>query len=372
METLKAKVIALYLPQYHPTPDNDEWWGEGFTEWTNVAKAKKLYRNHYQPRIPANLGFYDLRLPEVREKQVEMAKRAGVSAFCYYHYWFGNGKQELERPFNEVVASGKPDFPFCLCWATGTWYNKTWNMDGSICKRPLVEQLFPGEKDNEEHFYTLLDAFRDKRYFKCHGKLVFVVYLPQLNEPWSDFMKQWNTLAEKNGLPGFYFIGHVQNPKVLSDINDIKAMGFDAINVLRLTNFCYQTNSIIGRCKNYLTHQLLKRPYVNNYARIINKFVGDEDKLEKIYPSIIPNWDHTPRSGSGGYLFENCKPELFEKHCRMVIDEVKDKPEEDRIIFLKSWNEWGEGNYMEPDLRYGFGYIDALKRALTISTSNES
>lgn len=362
---MKAKVIALYLPQYHPTPDNDRWWGEGFTEWTNVAKAKKLYKGHYQPRIPANLGFYDLRLPEVREKQVEMAKRAGVEAFCYYHYWFGNGVQELERPFNEVVESGKPDFPFCLCWANEPWFSKMWNKDGSADKKLLVDQLYPGTKDNENHFYSLLDAFKDKRYLKIKGKLVFMIYKPLQFEDFETFAKEWNNLANINGLPGFYFIGHCQNPTSKTDCKKIMELGFDAVNVLRLTNFKYNTTSILGRGINYLSHQLLSRPYVNDYKKIINKFVGPEDSLPDVYPSIVPNWDHTPRSGRGGYLFENCEPELFEKHCRMVFDEIKDKPEDDKIVFLKSWNEWGEGNYMEPDLRYGYGYIDALRRALT-------
>ena len=142
-------------------------------------------------------------------------------------------------------------------------------------------------------------------------------------------------------------------------------MGFNAVNVLRLDNFQYSSPNIIIRGLNYISHQLLNRPFINDYEKILDKFIGEEDKRNDIYPSLVPNWDHTPRSGRGGYLYENCEPELFEKHCRMVIDEVKDKPEEDRIIFLKSWNEWGEGNYMEPDLRYGYGYIDALKRALT-------
>ncbi len=362
---MKAHVVALYLPQYHPTPDNDEWWGEGFTEWTNVAKAKKLYRNHYQPRIPANLGFYDLRLPEVREKQVEMAKRAGVSAFCYYHYWFGNGKEELERPFKEVVASGKPDFPFCLCWANEPWYSKMWNQDGTIEKKLLVDQVYPGKEENEQHFYAYLDAFKDSRYYKIHGKLVFVIYKPYHFKEVSSFMKQWNELAKHNGLPGFYFIGHCQNPKSQKDVDDMKALGFDAINVLHLTNYKAESTGIFSRISNYLTHQLIGRPYINDYKSILNRLVGPEARLKYVYPSLVPNWDHTPRSGKGGYLFEKCEPELFEKHCRMVFDEIKNKSEEDRIVFLKSWNEWGEGNYMEPDLRYGFGYIDALKRALT-------
>lgn len=363
---MKAKVIALYLPQYHPTPDNDEWWGEGFTEWTNVAKAKKLYRNHYQPRIPANLGFYDLRLPEVREKQVEMAKRAGVSAFCYYHYWFGNGKQELERPFNEVVASGKPEFPFCLCWANTSWALKQWNKDGTSKNRILCEMTYPGPEDHEKHFYSLLKAFKDPRYYRVHGKLLFMIYQPLFFENCKAFIEQWNALAMKEGLPGFFFVGQMRNaPNQQKTIKEIMALGFDAVNALQLDNFCYKNPSLIGRAVNYISHQLINRPFINDYKEILNQLVSPEDTLPYVFPSLVPNWDHTPRSGRGGFLFENCEPDLFKKHCRMVIDEVKDKPEEDRIIFLKSWNEWGEGNYMEPDLRYGYGYIDALKRALT-------
>lgn len=359
-----AKVIALYLPQYHPTPDNDAWWGEGFTEWTNVAKAKKLYKGHYQPRIPANLGFYDLRLPEIREKQVEMAKRAGVDAFCYYHYWFGNGKQELERPFNEVVASGKPDFPFCLCWANEPWFSKMWNQDGTIEKTLLVDQVYPGKEENEQHFYSMLDAFKDSRYYRINDRLVFMVYKPYHFKGISAFMEQWNELAKQNGLVGFYFIGHCQNPQTLKEIDDLKSLGFDAINVLHLTNFEGVKQSLVRCWVNYITHQLLGRPYINNYKSILPNLIGPEASREDVFPSLVPNWDHTPRSGRGGYLFENCEPELFERHCQMVFNAIKDKKNEDKIVFLKSWNEWGEGNYMEPDLKYGFGFIDALRRAL--------
>lgn len=361
----KARVLALYLPQYHPTPDNDEWWGEGFTEWTNVAKAKPLYKGHYQPKIPSSLGFYDLRLPEVRQKQAELAKRAGVEAFCYYHYWFGNGKQELERPFNEVVEMGEPAFPFCLCWANTSWEYKQWLKDGTSNNTTLCEQLYPGEEDNERHFYSLLPAFKDPRYYKYKGKNIFVITMPFQFKNISSFMAQWNNLAKLNGLEGFYFIGQYRNPKSVGIVNDIISLGFDAVSIIRLDNYSYNNRNFIKRSFDYITHQLANKPYINDYKKILSSLASDEDKRFKVYPSIVPNWDHTPRSGRGGYLFENCEPELFEKHCRMVFDEIKDKPEDDRIVFLKSWNEWGEGNYMEPDLRYGYGYIDALKRALT-------
>ena len=156
MNEMKARIIALYLPQFHPIPENDEWWGKGFTEWTNVAKAKPLFKGHLQPRIPADLGFYDLRLPQVRSQQAMMAKDAGIEGFCYYHYWFA-GKQLLETPFNEVVSSGEPDFPFCLCWANHTWSNKTWEKSSFYKKdSTLIKQTYPGDDDNVMHFLSLV------------------------------------------------------------------------------------------------------------------------------------------------------------------------------------------------------------------------
>ena len=149
---MEARIIANYLPQFHPIPENDKFWGKGFTEWTNVAKAKPFFKGHYQPRIPADLGFYDLRLPEIREQQAQLAREAGVEGFCYWHYWFGNGKQLLERPFQEVVASGKPDFPFCLCWANHDWSNRSWKKDSKL-DAMIAKQEYLGEKDHTEHFY---------------------------------------------------------------------------------------------------------------------------------------------------------------------------------------------------------------------------
>ncbi|MBQ4029820.1 MAG: glycoside hydrolase family 99-like domain-containing protein, partial [Prevotella sp.] len=173
---MKARVIAYYLPQFHPIPENDKYWGKGFTEWTNVAKARPLFRGHYQPRIPADLGFYDLRMPEVREAQAELAREAGIEGFCYWHYWFGHGKRLLERPFNEVVASGKPDFPFCLAWANHDWTTKTW--EKGVKDGMIAEQLYLGKEDYRLHFNTLLPAFKDHRYIRIDGKPLFVIYDP--------------------------------------------------------------------------------------------------------------------------------------------------------------------------------------------------
>ena len=221
------KVIAFYLPQFHPTKQNDEWWGKGFTEWTNVGKAKKLYPFHYQPKIPSELGYYDLRLPEVREAQVELAKEANVYGFCYYHYWFSEGNEILDRPFKEVVNSGHPDFPFCLCWANQSWHSKFWNKDGTSTKKLLVEQLYLGEHDNKSHFLSLLTAFKDKRYIKVEGRLLFMIYDPISFPSFLEFKNQWNKLAVSYGLPEFYFVAQTFNK---DKVDYLLSLGYDGVN----------------------------------------------------------------------------------------------------------------------------------------------
>ncbi|MBR1455274.1 MAG: glycoside hydrolase family 99-like domain-containing protein, partial [Lachnospiraceae bacterium] len=194
----KARVIAFYLPQFHPTPENDKFWGKGFTEWTNVAKAKPLFKGHHQPHIPADLGFYDLRMPEVRDAQAKLARDAGIEGFCYWHYWFGNGKQFLQKIFDEVVESGKPDFPFCVGWANHSWNNKNWVNTPTFSKDYYIaEQTYPGAEDNEKHFYSLLKAFKDPRYIKVDGKLLFYIFAPLKFPNVSAFISQWNELAKK-------------------------------------------------------------------------------------------------------------------------------------------------------------------------------
>lgn len=361
---MEPQVIAFYLPQYHPTPHNNEWWGEGFTEWTNVGKAQRLYPGHYQPKVPADLGYYDLRMPEVREKQVQLAKEAGVTGFCYYHYWFGNGHQELELPFNEVVSSGKPDFPFCLCWANESWYRKFWNKDGSVAeKQDLAIQEYLGEEDDIKHFYSLLTAFKDPRYIKIDGKLVFVIYKPLEIVHIGDFIQLWNNLAKENGLPGFYFIGYTL--LVADEYDIIKNKGFDAVCSCRLKR--HQKRDIgwaFRKAMSYITNM----PEVYSYKKVYPTLLGEEERTkEDVFPVLIPNWDHTPRSGRRGYLFSNSKPEYFERHCEEVLKTIRKKRVGRNITFLKSWNEWGEGNYMEPDLKYGKGYIKALRTAIETS-----
>lgn len=357
---MKARVIAFYLPQYHPTIDNDKWWGKGFTEWTNVGKAKPLFHGHYQPKVPADLGYYDLRLPEIREEQAKMAREAGIEGFCYYHYWFGNGKRELERPFNEVLRLGKPEYPFCLCWANESWHAKLWNKDGNYSSKMLIEQKYLGEKDYVMHFYELLPAFKDTRYIKVDGKPLFMVYKPLLFPDMVAFIKLWNQLAKENGLDGIYFVGQTVDSR---EIGTILAKGFDSVNLVRLWEWM-QKRSVLGYIMDRMNSLFRNMPRIYEYEDMIHSFVGEEERNLDIIPTLIPNWDHTPRSGRGGYVLNNSTPELFSEHVTSVLDVVRDKPEEYRLVFLKSWNEWGEGNYMEPDLKFGKKYISSLAKII--------
>lgn len=357
----QARIIAFYLPQFHPIPENDAWWGKGFTEWTNVAKARPLFRGHYQPHIPADLGFYDLRVPEIRQAQADMARKYGIEGFCYYHYWFA-GKRLLERPFNEVLQSGQPDFPFCLCWANESW-SGIWH---GAPDRILIEQTYPGHEDEISHFHFLLKAFADARYITVEGKPLFIIYKPyQLPEP-KRTTDHWRKLAGHVGLKGLFLVGIANEPW------DPKANGFDGSIV---TNHGRVTKHL-GRQRLYLVRlkgKLLGYPGdIYDYAGAIKYLYMAECSKENIFPCMIPNWDNTPRSGRMGVVFHNSNPELFQKHAKMLIEQVQHKPLDKRIVFVKSWNEWAEGNHLEPDIRYGHDYLEALNNALRETPSQNA
>lgn len=358
----KPRIIALYLPQYHPTPDNDKWWGKGFTEWTNVGKAKPLFRGHYQPKVPADLGYYDLRLPIIREQQAELAREAGIEGFCYYHYWFGNGKEELELPFNEVLSSGKPDFPFMLCWANESWSKKFWNKDGSIDKTLLIEQTYPGIDDIKAHFYRLLPAFKDKRYLTKDGKPMFMIYYPfSLPNP-EQFIEIWQDLAKREGLNGIHFIASLWLDISECSINRLRRIGFDAVNTLGLWRASKLAQSTAKRVWDKFKSVAFNIARVKDYSKVSALMFNQLDAREDVYPSIVPNWDHSPRSGGKSLILTDSTPKKFKIQASELFDITKSKDE--NIIFVKSWNEWGEGNYMEPDLVFGHGYIEALKDAI--------
>ena len=351
----KARVIAFYLPQFHPIPENDEWWGKGFTEWMNVGKAKPLFPGHLQPRVPSELGYYDLRVPETREAQANLAREYGIEGFAYWHYWFGNGRQLLERPFNEVLESGKPDFPFCLSWANETWKG-FWH--GLKDRQTLIAQEYPGIDDYVQHFKSVLPAFKDSRYLTVDNKPIFIVYHPFSIPNSQEFIELWQRLAKENGLPGIFFVGIVFND---FEIDTVKQAGYDAAIIS--TNFRYTE---------------FKRPFIQTvkarffkwffgvkqfvcYSEASKHFVTEGSRREDVFPLIIPNWDHTPRTKKEGIVFHKSTPALFKKHLQDVKDHIKDKDYEHNIAVIKSWNEWGEGNFMEPDIIYGRQYLEVFR-----------
>jgi hypothetical protein len=353
----KTQLIAFYLPQFHPIPENDEWWGKGFTEWTNVGKAKPLFTGHYQPRVPKDLGYYDLRVPETRKQQADLAKEFGIDGFCYWHYWFGNGKRLIERPFNEVVASGEPDFPFCLAWANESWKGFA---HGLTNRNMLIEQLYPGVEDFENHFNELLPAFKDKRYIKVNNKLLFTIYNPLADDSISLFIETWRRLAKTHGLNDFYFVGQNINSKI--NINDIFKIGVDAVNTVRLDSYQLNVRTFSERLSKHLKKAVKDVPQSYDYATVAEYFINpEEDSKENVYPTIISGWDHSPRSGKEALVLTDYTPEAFKKHVHDTFNIVKDKSVENQIIFIKSWNEWAEGNYLEPDFIYGTQFLEKIK-----------
>jgi lipopolysaccharide biosynthesis protein len=356
---VSTRAIAYYLPQFHPIPENDKWWGPGFTEWTNTANARPLFKGHYQPHVPADLGFYDLRQSESREAQAQLACEHGVHAFCYYHYWFGNGRRLLERPFNEVLSSGQPRFPFCLCWANQTWTGIWHGLSNQI----LVEQTYPGPEDAARHFEALLPAFLDDRYVKVEDRPLFVIYKPTELLAARAFTDLWRELAVRAGLRGMFFVGIENEPW------QPESHGFDGATTHNI-HLARRCNGGPWRSRVLHHYRRLRGtpPLFFHYDEAINHFILDECRKTNVYPCAVPNWDNTPRSGRRGLVLHGSTPELFRRHLRAVLEQVAHKPAEHRLVFIKSWNEWAEGNHLEPDLKFGRGYLEVLRDELRSPT----
>lgn len=349
----RARVLAFYLPQFHPTPENDEWWGPGFTEWTNAAKAKTLFPGHYQPHVPADLGFYDLRVPEARAAQAALARAHGVEGFCYYHYWFG-GRRMLQRPFQEVLASGDPDFPFCLCWANHSWSN-IWQ---GVANRILIEQTYPGMADHDAHFDWLLAAFRDRRYITVDGKPVLLIYdapdIPDVKR----VMDHWRERALRAGLPGLYLVGVA-----------FRALGWDprtcGLDASTWQPLPQKDGHIPWRYPHVKMRMKLARGKyrftVYDYREVLDSLLRRRKPDWVDHPTVLPNWDNTPRSGLNGMVLHEATPELFRIHLRRALDMCADLPAERRLVFVKAWNEWAEGNHLEPDQRFGHGFLEVVR-----------
>ena len=345
-----VRAIAFYLPQYHPIPENDGWWGTGFTEWTNVTRARRLFPGHRQPHLPRDLGFYDLRVPETRAAQAELAQQHGIAAFAYWHYWFGAGRRVLERPFAEVLSSGEPRHPFLLAWANQSWTG-TWHGEPH---RVLMEQSYPD--DDQAHFDTIVDAFRDPRYLTVDGRPIFYVFNPYDLPSAPAFIDRWQAMARRAGLPGLYLVAEVSDLGGGGPLyTTAEADGFDAGVYLRLPS--YKTTATVTAMR--AIRKSLGGPEIYPYAR--EPLARPAPYDGRFYqPSVYPNWDNTPRSKRNGLVLTGSSPERFRTHLREAIAHVRDRPAQEQLVWIKSWNEWAEGNYLEPDQEHGRRWLEVV------------
>ena len=362
---MTPRIIAFYLPQFHPIPENDVWWGKGFTEWTNVARAKPLFQGHYQPHVPADLGFYDLRMCETRSAQAELAREYGIEGFCYWHYWF-EGKRLLERPFDEVLTSGEPDFQFCLAWANESW-SRRWLGE----EKEILQKQTYSEEDDIHHIRWLIKAFADRRYLRVNGRPLLLVYRPaDLPDP-KRTTDVWREGCSRHGLAEPYLLGVNAHCAFL----DCRTLGFDGTlnfepQLGALPEFMNDAPSLFKFRRNRMLGVRSLRLKLYDYAEA-RQLMRNQKKEFPTMPSIFVGWDNTPRRGRNGIVVVNATPRRFEEGLAEMVHEVQHRPYEERLIFINAWNEWAEGNYLEPDLKYGRGYLEAVRRAVTNSKIND-
>lgn len=359
---MDKRVIAIYLPQFHPFKENDEWWGKGFTEWTNVSKARPRFPGHYQPQLPADLGFYDLRVPEVREQQVEMAREAGIYGFCYYHYWF-NGKLLMERPLREVLESGKPDFPFMICWANENW-TRAW--DGAE-NQILISQKY-GVEDAKNHIKWLIPYLKDHRYIRINGKPVIAIYRTTKIPDLQQMLQIWRDEASKEGLELYIcrFESFAEAGKhYLVDGLDA-AIDFQPTSKHRI-DYSKQPRYIVHRTIDVLNAVLLRGlfPQIINYRKYV-RFMGTRQQpAYKCFPCVTPGWDNSARKSRGCFMFVGNTPQLYGKWLRNTINKFEPWNPEENLVFINAWNEWAEGNHLEPDIRWGNAFLLQTKEVLS-------
>lgn len=368
MSNNKIKFLAYYLPQFHPIPENDLWWGKGFTEWTNVAKAKPLFKGHYQPILPADLGFYDLRVQEIQEQQAALATEYGIDGFIYYQYWFGNGKMLLEKPAEAMLKNKNIDLPFCFCWANETWKGVWHGLDNPTI---LMEQIYGGEEDYRAYFNYLLPFFQDNRYIKSDNKPMFHIYKLEEIPDLSLFINTFNQLALINGFDGIYFIstGNVNSRNVTENNNIYGVVGLDSFNAIRYQQKTFfNRKSVLGRLENLFLSKIghtnevenRKKPLVLDYATgVLN--LNIDFPHQKYIPCVFPNWDNSARSGNKSLIFKNATPSAWKIHLSKTISKLELNKVNPPYIIIKSWNEWAEGNHLEPDIKFGLQWLESVK-----------
>ncbi len=365
-------IIAFYLPQYYAFPENDKWWGKGFTEWTNVKKAKPLYKGHYQPTIPLNNNFYCLEDVDVMRWQANLAKKYGITGFCFYHYWFGEGRQLMQKPVENYLAHPDIDFPFCLCWANHNW-SRTW-VGGD--KDILMEVKYGDQEEWEKHFSYLLSYFRDNRYIKKDGKPILIIYQPQLINCYKEMICYFQDRAKEEGLKGITIIAqsmfengsneieeHI-NYKIEYEPNYSRERAWKhKRETLRycpkflIDLYLYKLKGIIKK----ITNGKLCYYRTYNYDAIWNYIIKRPEHNSKLLPGAFVKCDVTPRRQERALIYKGDTPEKYRNYLQKIIEKNKSKSD---LLFLSAWNEWGEGMYLEPDEKNGYGYLEATRACI--------
>jgi lipopolysaccharide biosynthesis protein len=348
-----VRVICFYLPQYHPIPENDRWWGQGFTDWTNVTRARPLFPGHYQPHLPADLGFYDLRVPEVREAQAAMAAQYGIHGFCYHHYWF-NGRRVLERPFTEVLRSGKPDFPFCLCWANEHW-TRRW--DGQ--NQDILIPQGHSEADDVHFIQSLLPAFRDPRYIRVDGKPLLIVYHTALLPNPSRTADIWRNHVQAAGLPGLYLC-RAETHTVYGHHPDPASIGFDS--AVEFPPHAIFSGRLVPGDGSTPTDE---EGSILDYEQVVTHAIHRPTPGYTLLRGVMPSWDNTARRGNRATIFAHSSPKAYEEWLTSTLRWTRrHRRGDEQLVFINAWNEWAEGCHLEPDQRDGRQYLEATQRAL--------
>jgi lipopolysaccharide biosynthesis protein/glycosyltransferase involved in cell wall biosynthesis len=343
-----VKIIAYYLPQFHPIPENDEAWGKGFTEWRNVARTVPIFEEHYQPRLPGELGYYDLRVPDVMRRQVELARQHGIAAFCFHFYWF-DGRRLLEGPVDAFLRNKDLDLQFSLCWANENW-SRLW--DGGDREVIVAQKHSP---EDGVAFIRYLDKyFRDRRYLKVDGRPVLTVYRPAIIPNLKDTIKAWRRVAQEMGYPGLYLIATNS-----FGFEKYASYGFDALS--EFPPHSVQARQLEGRLDLGSTR---KGGPIYEYASVVDYELGKPVPCGIVHPGTMPSWDNSARRPYDGHIFHGATPTLFKRWLGHCIKRAKVHPDDEQFVFINAWNEWAEGAYLEPDQRYGYAYLAACAEAL--------
>lgn len=380
-------MIAFYLPQFHTIPENDQAWGKGFTEWTNVKKAVPLFEGHYQPRIPLNKNYYCLLDDGVMESQAELAKKYGIYGFCYYHYWFRNGHKLLEKPLENMLHNPKVNIPFCLCWANENWTRRWDGGNNEI----IIAQDYDDMKNLERHIDYLCEFFADPRYMKEDGKPLFIIYKPDIIPNIKKRVRYIRERVMKNGFPGIVI--SAQYPSFRDEYGELKDFDVDAYiqfeplfcNWGQPDEFDANRKKIVKRAvkkildsagmlkplrklKSLLSHKHINESEISDvlrkfeYSRAWEKILSFRAEDTRLIAGAFKDWDNTPRKAAG-YVCQGASPENFREYMTRLVKKVREEYTRP-YIFLNAWNEWGEGSYIEPDERYGYAWLEAIRDAL--------